>query len=52
MAKYPKKPKRPKASASLKTWENYDSRMKAWAKKCKEIDAAKNKKETIRKKYQ
>ncbi len=51
MAKYPKKPRKPKASASIKVWENFEKRMKEWDKKKKEIDAAIKKKEQIRNKY-
>ena len=49
--KYPKKPRKPKASASLKVWENFEKRMKEWEKKCRDIDANVKKKEKIRNKY-
>ena len=51
MAKYPKKPKRPKIAASIKVWENFEKKMKAWEAKCKGIDAAIKKKDTLIKKY-
>jgi hypothetical protein len=49
--KLPKHPKKPKASASLGTWERYDMRVKDWHKRCNEILAEKKKKETLIKKY-
>jgi len=51
MAKYPKKPKRPKMSATIKTWENFDKRMKEWESKCRSIDAAIKRKQSLIKKY-
>jgi len=47
----PKRPKRPKITASPAVWERYESRMKEWEKKCKEIDTALKRKEAIIKKY-
>lgn len=63
--KAPKKtrpPKKPKQSASVKVWENYDKRYKDWQKKeadkqrdykCRisGIESAKKKKESLIKKY-
>jgi len=49
--KYPKKPKKPKHSASVKSWEGYDYRMKMWEQKCRNIDAGKKKKESLINKY-
>lgn len=51
MAKYPKKPTRPKRSSSIKTWENFDKRMKEWEAKKRAIDAAIKRKESLIKKY-
>ena len=39
-----KKPKQPKAGASLKSWENYDKKMKEYNDAKKKIEAIKNKK--------
>ena len=47
MAKYPKKPKAPKTSASLTAWENYKKRLADWQKKCREIDSNIKKKANI-----
>lgn len=47
MAKLPKKPKAPKASASLQTWENYNTRVKAWEKKVSGIESDKKKKAAL-----
>lgn len=44
MAKLPKRPKAPKASASLTAWENYKTRLTDWEKKVKDIHSAKDKK--------
>lgn len=49
--RYPKHPKKPKASATLRSWENYDIRVKDWHKRCSEIDQEKRRKETLVKKY-
>lgn len=49
--KLPKKPRKPKASASFNTWQNFDIRFKAWEKKCSDIKNAVKKKETLIKKY-
>jgi len=51
MAKLPKKPKKPRASASLTTWQNFEGRYKAWQKKCSDIKNAKKRKESLIKKY-
>lgn len=47
MANYPKKPKAPKQSASLETWQNYEKRVKEWEKKCRAIDQAKAQKKKL-----
>lgn len=49
--KLPKRPRKPKASASLQTWMNFENRYKAWQKKCSDIKNAKKKKESLIKKY-
>lgn len=49
--KKPKRPKKPKMSASPATWQRFDERMKDWEKRCREIDSDKKKKESIMKKY-
>ena len=49
--KLPKKPRKPKASASLSTWERFDQRVKDWRKKVSDKKSAKSKKETLIKKY-
>lgn len=49
--KLPKKPKKPKANATLKSWEGYDARYKAWEKKCSDIKNGAKKRETLIKKY-
>ena len=49
--KLPKKPRKPKASASLATWERFDQRVKDWHKKVADKKNAKKKKETLIKKY-
>lgn len=51
MAKKPKAPKRPKKSASITAWENYDKKMKAHHAKISGIGAAHKKKEALIKKY-
>lgn len=45
--KYPKKPRKPKRSASLKTWEAYQKRYNEWKKKCSTIDSNLKKKEKL-----
>jgi hypothetical protein len=45
--KKPAKPSAPKRTAPLKTWENYENRLKAWAKKCTQIEQDKKKKEAL-----
>jgi hypothetical protein len=47
MAKLPSKPKMPKESASLATWERYKARFSEWEKKCKNIKNAKAKKASL-----
>lgn len=47
----PKRPKKPKMSSSLLTWQRYDERMKKWKARCKAIEDMPKKKEAIRKKY-
>lgn len=49
--KYPKRPKKPKMSASAKVWDNFDRRYKAWEAKCRAIDAKHNMKEKLMQKY-
>lgn len=49
MANLPKKPKSPKASASVGVWERYNQRLTDWEKRIKEIQNAKNKKATLMK---
>jgi hypothetical protein len=49
--KLPKKPKRPRASASIGTWQRFDDRYKAWERKCSDIRNGHKKKETLVKKY-
>ena len=49
--KKPRKPKRPKASASLATWQRYDDRMKDWQKRVKEWENEPKKKDAIRRKW-
>lgn len=51
MAKLPKKPKKPKASAPVSSWEKFDERMKAYDRKIAGIKAGKKKKENLIKKY-
>lgn len=49
--KLPKKPKTPRKSSSLVVWQRFDSRMKDWEKRCREIKAEPAKKEAIARKY-
>jgi hypothetical protein len=49
MAKLTKAPKRPKASASIATWERFEARKKDHAKKVAEIQNAAKKKIAIMK---
>jgi hypothetical protein len=51
MAKLPKKPKKPRASASITSWQNFDARYKAWQKKVSDIKNSKKRKETLVAKY-
>lgn len=39
--KYPKKPKAPKASASIESHNRFKLKMSEWAKECAEIDRKK-----------
>lgn len=47
MAKMKKLPKKPKASASLQTWENYHKRVKAVQAANRKLVADKKKKEKL-----
>ena len=49
--KLPKKPKRPRKSASFDAWKRFDERYKLWMKRCHEIKNAHKYKETLVKKY-
>lgn len=49
--KMPKRPKRPKASAGLTTWENYSHRVKEWEHKCSKIHSDHKKKESLMNKF-
>lgn len=49
--KLPKKPKRPKASATVTSWQKFDERYKAWERKCSNIKNGHKKKESLVKKY-
>lgn len=49
--KLPKKPRKPKTSASYATWERFNQRVSNWKKKCSDIINAKKKKETLIKKF-
>lgn len=49
--KLPKAPKKPRASASLSTWQRYDQRVNDWKKKCTAILSEGKKKESLIKKY-
>lgn len=51
MAKKPKAPKKPKASAPLSSWERYDAKMREHHKKISGIGAAHKKKASLIKKY-
>lgn len=50
--KLPKRPRKPKANASLQTWQNFDQRVKDWKKKCSDIINGQKKKNALVKKYQ
>lgn len=43
----PKRPRAPKQSAGLQTWQNYDNRLGDWNKKCNQIDSDKKKKSDL-----
>ncbi len=49
--KLPSPPKKPKESAPVSSWENYDKRHKEWASKCAKIKAGHKKKEALIKKH-
>lgn len=51
MAKLPKKPKSPKRSAGLSSWENYDARVRAWHSRINQIKSDIKKKEALIRKY-
>ena len=44
MAKKPKRPHAPKASANYQTWLNYQARINEWKRKCNQIVTDKKKK--------
>jgi len=50
MAKLPKKPKAPKASAGLQTWERFNQRLTEWEKKVAKIKSDATKKANLIKK--
>lgn len=50
MAK-PKRPKKPKASATLKAWIRFDEKMRAYQRRIHGIGAAHKKKASLVKKY-
>lgn len=50
--KYPKAPRKPKASASLAQHEAYHQRVKEWQRKCADIDREKAELERAAKKTQ
>ena len=45
--KKPKRPKAPKHSATLQSWQNYKKRLDAWRAACRQIDADKKKKSSL-----
>lgn len=49
MAKYPKKPKKPK-SKTVASLQAYVTRFNEWKKKCKQIDSDAKKLESLKKK--
>lgn len=49
--KLPKKPKKPRASAPVATWERFDERMKEWHRKVAAVKHGHKKKESLMKKY-
>lgn len=49
--KLPKKPRKPKRSASLASWQNFDARVADWKNKVSQILSERTKKETLIKKY-
>lgn len=49
--KLPKKPRKPRASASLKSWQKFDERMKLWQHKVNSIKNGEKMKENLIKKY-
>jgi len=49
--RYPRRPRQPKASASVVAFENWGRRMVAWEARCKEIKDAPKKKQAIKDKH-
>lgn len=49
--KLPKRPRKPKASAPLKSWQKFDERMRQWQAKVNAIKNAQKTKESLIKKY-
>lgn len=47
MARKPRKPKAPKMSAGLQTWENYYKRLTDWKKRCNELESNKKRKAAL-----
>ena len=47
----PKKPRKPKASASVAAWERFDARVHDWKMKVSHIHSQAKKKEHLMKKY-
>jgi len=45
--KKPKKPKQPRTSSSLATWENYMRRVSDWKKKLSKLESDKRRKKSI-----
>ena len=50
--KKPKRPKAPKRSSSLQTWQNYERRLNDWVKKCNQIVGDKKRKAQLIEKIQ
>lgn len=48
MARLPKKPKQPKMSSSVATWERYYARVQAWAARVKAIKEGPKKKAAMK----
>jgi len=49
--KLPKAPKKPRQSAGLTAWQNFDERVKNWRKKCSDIKNGQKRKQSLQKKY-